>query len=87
MARDVRPAVCAIVLGLGAVGCATRVEPGLANAPSIQRANRPRDSYDVVANGHGSCPPPEARDPLPNRIPACAEERSDAGQRGEGSTR
>jgi hypothetical protein len=57
--------------------CGDRFQAGLANAPSIERQNRPRRPYDVISNGPESCPSSQgAADPLVGRRPACAEASS-----------
>jgi hypothetical protein len=63
-----------------ATACGENFEAGLANAPSIQRQNRPRSSHDVIANGQESCPRrPGDTDPLVNRTPPCEDIGLDAG--------
>jgi hypothetical protein len=63
-----------------AVACGENFEAGLANAPSIQRQGRPRNSHDVISNGQESCPRrPGDTDPLVNRSPPCEDLGLDAG--------
>ena len=67
-------AVCFVAFLL-ALGCTSGAgTAGLANAPGGTRPCGPEDrSQDAVANGPGSCPEPGKEDPLPGRIPPCAE--------------
>jgi hypothetical protein len=59
--------------------CGENFEAGLANAPSIQRQGRPRNSHDVISNGQESCPRrPGDTDPLFNRTPPCEDIGLDA---------
>lgn len=64
----------AVALAAGPA-CSSRAgSAGLANAPGGTRPWGPEDrSHDAVANGPGSCPEAGQQDPLPNRIPPCAE--------------
>jgi hypothetical protein len=69
-------ASCALVGG----ACGGNFEAGLANAPSIERQNRPTRQHDVIANADDSCPRKAgAFDPVPGRTPPCVDTLDDAG--------
>jgi hypothetical protein len=60
--------------------CAEHFEAGLANAPSLERQNRPTRQHDAIANADDSCPrTPGAFDPVPGRAPPCVDTFDDAG--------
>lgn len=49
------PVLVALSFALPGLGCAGRVVPGLANAPSIQRTAPDESVHDVIANGSDAC--------------------------------
>jgi hypothetical protein len=60
--------VCAVV-----AGCATRLQGGLANAPTLGEGTPETRVHDAVANGRDSCERsafPQG-DVLPGRVPSC----------------
>ncbi len=56
--------------------CGSSFEAGLSNAPSINRASRPKDLHDAISNGPESCGRDGLRgsDPLRHRAPPCHSE-------------
>jgi hypothetical protein len=52
-----------------------RTEPGLSNAPGINRTASESTGHDAISNGLESCPPSGRRedDPLKGRINRCPE--------------
>lgn len=56
--------------------CGSTFEAGLSNAPSINRASRPKDLHDAISNGSESCGRDglQGSDPLRHRAPPCHSE-------------
>jgi hypothetical protein len=64
----------AVAVGLALVACT--LQPGLSNAPSINRLHTPTESNDVITNGPDSCERGDGGSPMPNRLPPCTEPSS-----------
>jgi hypothetical protein len=65
-------AVLATLVSLAPLGCATTVQPGLANAPSLSTTPvADANVHDVVANGPDSCEGRLGPGPLRYQFPPC----------------
>jgi hypothetical protein len=62
-------AVRAAAIALTLAGCGIR--PGLANAPSMNRARPDNRPHDVITNGNDSCERDESGSPLREHTPPC----------------
>jgi hypothetical protein len=64
--------VLAIALSLAPLGCATTVQPGLANAPAFSTTPvADANVRDVIANGRDSCERGLGQGPLWHQLPPC----------------
>ena len=79
-AKSIRSLYALASCALLGAACGGGFEAGLANAPSMERQNRPTRQHDVIANADDSCPRKAgAFDPVPGRAPPCADTFGDAG--------
>jgi len=60
-----------LTASMGLVAACT-FEPGLSNAPSINRQRQPTSPHDVISNGPEGCDTGgDGGSPFPNRAPPC----------------
>jgi hypothetical protein len=68
------PRTVALVGTLASLGCATSVQPGLANVPALSTGPvADANVHDVVANGRDSCERGQGPGPQRYRIPECPD--------------
>jgi hypothetical protein len=68
MSRSIAPAILSLAVG----ACASTVQPGLANAPSLGKVPSSDERVtDAVANGHDSCERSLGPGPLRQQVPPC----------------